>query len=31
MDVMIKDAWRWQSKYPHGFNGEPAADSTEAD
>ena len=31
MDVMIKDAWRWQSKNPHGFNGEPAADSTEAD
>ena len=26
IDVMISDAWRWQSKHPHGFNGEPSAD-----
>lgn len=25
MDVMISDAWRWQEKYPHGFNSEPTS------
>lgn len=25
MDVMIRDAWNWQSKNPHGFDGPPAA------
>ncbi len=23
LDVMISDSWRWQSKHPHGFEGEP--------
>lgn len=27
LDAMITDAWRWQSKHPHGFEGDPTTDS----